>query len=101
MHINPAPAATETITYTYYWEPPEKTATTDEIICPNIRILALLALADIYVGEDEMELAIEVKNEAEMLIAETIARENAPAVNQTYAVGAVENAISSQGIGTY
>jgi len=101
MYINPAPAATETITYTFYWEPPEKTATTDEVICPNAKIIALLALAEIYQGEDETDLATESKNEAEMLIAECVARENTPAKNQQYAMGAVENLTSNRGFGTY
>lgn len=101
MHINPAPAATETITYSFYWEPPTVTATTDEVTCPNLRILALLALADIYAGEDERDLAVESKNEAEMLIAECVARENTPAKGQQYSMGAVENYTTTQGIGTY
>lgn len=101
MHINPAPAATETITYSYYWEPPTKTATTDEIICPDIKILALLALAEIYESEDERDLAKETKNEAEQLILECISKENSPAVNQLYTMDATENSTSVQGIGTY
>lgn len=101
MHINPAPAATDTITYSFYWEPPAKTATTDEIICPNVKIIALLALAEIYEGEDETDLAREKKNEAEQMIAEAIGVENAPAVNQIYTMEATENAVSSKGIGNY
>jgi hypothetical protein len=101
MHINPSPKATETITYTYFWEPPTLTATTDEITCPNIRIIALLALADIYSGSDERDLSIESKNEAEMLIAECVSRENTPAKNQQYAMGAVENVTINRGYGTY
>lgn len=101
MHINPAPAATDTITYSYYWEPPTKTATTDEIICPNIKILALMALAEIYEGEDETDLADRKKQEAEQMIGEMIGVENAPAVNQIYTMEATENAVSIQGIGTY
>lgn len=101
MHINPAPAATDTITYSFYWEPPAKTATTDEVICPNKKILALLALADIYAGEDEDDKAIDVKNEAEMLIGEMVGIENAPAVNQLYQMDSTENTVEAQGIGTY
>jgi len=101
MHINPAPAATETITYTFYWEPPTKTTTSDSVICPNPRILALLAAADIYQSEDEVDLAIDAKNEAELLIAEQIALENTPAINQHYAMSAMENSVVNRGIGTY
>jgi hypothetical protein len=101
MHINPAPAATETITYTYYWEPPEKTATTDEVICPDIGIIARLALGEIYEGEDEQDLADKVKNIAEQLINEYLGKENSPAVNQTYSMGAIENLTTTNGIGTY
>jgi hypothetical protein len=101
MYINPAPAATKTITYTYYWEPPTKTLTTDTIICPNPAIIADLALAIIYEGEDEREYMMEKKNEAEQLIAEVISKENSPAINQRYSMAAVENAVRDSGIGTY
>jgi hypothetical protein len=101
MFINPAPAATKTITYTYYWEPPTKTLTTDTIICPNPAIIADLALAIIYEGEDEREYMMEKKNEAEQLIAEVISKENSPAINQRYSMTAVENAVRDSGIGTY
>lgn len=101
MHINPAPAVTNTITYSYYWEPPEKTATTDEIICPDIQIIARLALGEVYEGEDEQELADKMKNIAEQMILEFIGKDNAPAINQTYSMGAIENVTSTNGIGNY
>ena len=100
MHINPAPATTDTVTYSYYWEPPTKTLTTDKVICPNVIILALLALGEIYKSEDERDLSLEVKNEAEQLISECVGKENSPAVNQTYSMGAVENATQPKGIGS-
>lgn len=101
MHINPAPAATDTITYTYYWEPPAKTLTTDEVICPDIQILARLALAQIYEGEDEQDMALNLKSEAEQLISEQMAKDNAPAVNQLYTMDSIENQTVPTGIGTY
>ena len=101
MHINPAPAATDTITYSFYWEPPEKTATTDEAICPDIEILARLALGQIYEGEDEQDLADKTKNIAEQMIADYIGKDNAPAVNQIYTMDAIENSTSTHGIGNY
>jgi hypothetical protein len=97
MHINPAPAATDTITYSFYWEPPTLTATTDYCVCPNPKIIALMASAEIHDGEDERDIAKEEKNEAEMLILEVYGQDNAPAVNQLYTVGAIENS----GIGNY
>jgi len=101
LHINPAPAATETITYSYYWEPPVKTATTDKILCPDVKIIALIALADLYDGEDETDLADRKRNEAEQMISEYIGKENAPAVNQLYGMGAIESATVTRGVGTY
>lgn len=101
MHINPAPAATDTIYYSYFWEPPTLTATTDYVVCPNPRVIALLALADIYAGEDERDMAKECKNEAEMLISEMLSVDNSPAQNQVYAMGAIENSITENGIGSY
>jgi len=96
MYINPAVKATETITYSYYWEPPTKTLTTDKVMCPNMRIIALLALAEIYESEDEAEMAVDKKNEAEQLISECVSKENSPAVNQIYTIG-----VEDSGIGTY
>ena len=98
VHINPAPAATDTITYTYYWEPPVVTATTDEIICPDIEIIARMALAQIYEGEDEQDMATNLKQEVEQLISEYISKDNAPAVNQLISM---PSAITSKGIGNY
>lgn len=100
-HINPAPTALETITYTYYWEPPVKTATSDEILCPDVNILARLALGDIYEGEDEQDLADKQKNIAEQLINEYVGKDNAPAVNQIYTMGSIENSLRPRGIGSY
>lgn len=98
VHINPAPTALETITYSYYWEPPTKTATSDEVICPDINIIARLALGEIYEGEDEQDLADKQKNIGEQLINEYVGKENAPAINQIYTVNPVEGNL---GIGTY
>jgi hypothetical protein len=98
IHINPAPAATDTITYSYYWEPPTKTLTTDEVICPDINILARMALAQIYEGEDEIDLANSMKQEAEQMILEYISKDNAPAVNQLITM---PSAITTKGIGNY
>lgn len=101
MHINPAPTSSETITYTYYWEPPTKTATTDEVICPDIQILARLALGEIYESEDEQDLADKQKNIAEQLISEVIGKENSPAINQLYTVNPIESGSGNMGIGNY
>lgn len=101
MYINPAPTASETITYTFYWEPPELTLTSEYVICPNVRIISLLALAEILDGEDEGDLAKEKRNEAEQFISEIIGLENSPAVNQIYGVNAVESGMSERGLGTY
>ena len=101
MHINPAPAATQTITYSYYWEPPEITLASEYVICPNTRIIAYLALAEIYDGEDEGDLADKRRIEAEQLIAEVIGQDNAPAVNQLITMYPIESATTSTGIGTY
>lgn len=100
MYINPAPAASVTITYSYFWEPPKRTLTTEVVVCPNMRIIALLALGDIYEGEDEGDLAVEKRQEAEQLIGEIKGMEEAPAVNQTYSFGLNQN-VQNRGIGSY
>jgi hypothetical protein len=97
MHINPAPAATDTITYSYYWEPSTLTATTDYCVCPNPKIIALMASAEIHESEDERDVAKEEKNEAEQLISELYGQDNSPAWNQLYGVGSIEGS----GIGNY
>jgi len=97
IHINPKPAATETITYTYFWEPPTLTATNEYCVCPNPKIIALMASAEIHESEDERDTAKDEKNEAEQLIAEVIGEENTPNQNQLYAMGS----LSKHGIGNY
>lgn len=101
MYINPAPATGQTIYYTYYWTPPTLSATSDSVICPNSRIIALLALADLLEGEEETNKARAYKEEAEQLISEALGVNNAPAVNQLYQMGAIENSSRDRGIGSY
>lgn len=100
VHINPTPETGKIITYSYYWEPPTRTATTDVIVCPNVDIIARLTLASIYEGEDEDKYQEQLML-AESLIDEYVALENSPAVNQLYTVSAIENASRPRGIGTY
>lgn len=97
MFINPAPEATDTITYSYYWHPPTLTATTDYVVCPNPKIIALMASAELHESEDERDIAKDEKNEAEQLIAELMGHDNMPAQNQLYSMGAIEG----KGIGNY
>lgn len=97
VHVNDTPAATDTIYYSFYWTPPKRTATTDAVVCPNLKIIAYLALGELYEGEDEVEKAADARNMAEQLIAELIGIDNAPAVNELKAVKTIEG----RGIGTY
>lgn len=53
IKINPTPAATETITYSYYWMPPTVTTTAGKVYCYDPLIIARLANAYIYEYEDE------------------------------------------------
>jgi hypothetical protein len=101
MHINPIPAVTDTITYSYYWTPPERTASTDAVSFVEPEALARLALSEIYESEEEDDKAIAQKSLAEQILEEATSVENAPSVNQTYSFGAIENSIKNQGIGMY
>lgn len=101
VHINPVPANGDTIYYTYFWEPPTRTATSDAVVCPNLKIIAKLALGYIYEGEDEDQKAILAKQDAEQMILELDGMEVMPAQNQIYTVGAIENSVQDQGFGTY
>jgi hypothetical protein len=97
VHVNATPSASETIYYSYYWVSPVLTSTTSTLVCSNPKIIAKLALGDIYEGEDETEKSIMAKNEAEQLINELVGMDNQPAVNQLVSMGGS----ISRGIGTY
>lgn len=101
MRISPTVANGDTITYTYYWQPPERTLTTDVVVCPDPNILALLALGDIYAGEDEEDLANLRKTDAEQIIEQYMGVEEAPAINQLISMGSITDSGRIRGIGTY
>lgn len=101
LHINPAPASTETITYSYFWKPPKRTSTSDTVIAVDLEALARLALSEIYEGEDEDDKAFDQKQIGEQIISQYIGEENSPAVSQLYTMGAIENKGKNRGIGTY
>lgn len=101
MKINPTPANGDVITYSYFWEPPKRTSTSDVVVCPKIRIIVLLTLAYIYDTEDEIQKSQLERQEAEQLLEELEGIEEAPAVNQLYAMGPIESATRSRGIGSY
>lgn len=101
VHINPAPASGSTVYYSYFYEPAAKTSASDNVYCPRPKILAKLALKDIYEGEDEDDKADTVAQEAEQLISEVMGIENSPAINQVYTMGSIENSTRSRGVGSY
>jgi hypothetical protein len=100
MKINPTPGNGDTITYSYFWEPPTRTSTSDTVVCYNMDILFRLALAYIYEGEDEDKYKEQLAL-AESLIDETTGMENSPAQGQLYVMGAIENISKNRGIGSY
>lgn len=71
MYISPAPESGVTIYYSYYFLPPERTATTDSVISPNPDMIARLALAYILEGEEEYDLADAYKAEVAQMLTET------------------------------
>lgn len=101
IHYTPAADVGKTITYTYYYSPPTRTATTDPVVSYNTQVLAHLALAEIYHGEDEIQKSQLSMQLAASLVNDALAVENTPAHGQTYAMGAIENSQFSRGIGTY
>lgn len=101
MYISPAPEATDTITYSHFWIPAKKTSATDTVHAPDMRILAYLALADIFSGEDEDDKSIDAKNMAEQLINEVMGASNSPNVNQLYSFSSITNAKGNRGLGSY
>ncbi len=101
MYINPIPGSAKVITYSYYFQHPPVTTTTDLVYCQDPGTIAVLALADIYHSEDELQKEIQQRNQAEQEIAQFEGDDNTPAQNQLYAMGAIENSITRSGIGNY
>lgn len=101
MHINPIPSAGSTVTYSYYFMPPKRTSVDETVIAPDVMMVARLALAEIYEGEDEIQKSLQQKQEAEQLFAELQGRELVPAIGQSLTMGSIENQRYSKGIGTY
>lgn len=101
IHINPAPSASDTITYSFYWQPAPKTSSSDTVYCPDINILAHLTAAEVYMGEDEQDLAQDELALAEQIISEMFGKSNSPNVNQLYSMSSSTNSITFRGIGTY
>lgn len=102
IYINPAPTALQTITYSYYYDPPVRTSTSDLIVCPNPVIIAYSVLSDIFASEYDDQKSQLYKQQEEQLIDEMIGRENSPAVGQRYTMDDIENSgTRNRGIGTY
>lgn len=97
VYINPAPTASDTIYYDYYYEPPKRTSTTDSVICPNMDIVVRLTLAYLYEGEDEEKYSEQLQL-AEQLISEYEGREESPNQNMTVTFGLPVN---QKGFGSY
>lgn len=101
VKINPVPDNGDAITGSWYFIPPTRTLTTELVLCENPDIIAHLALATLYHGEDELQKEQLELKAAEDLIGELIGRENSPAVGQTYSMKATENTGGNRGIGNY
>lgn len=101
VHINPEVATGTTIYYSYYWHPPDRTASTEYVYCTNPLIIVKRTMGDIYEGEEEPQQANLVRNEAEQLITQAMGVEDMPAKGQIYAMGAIENQTRSRGLGSY
>lgn len=101
VHINPVPATGDAITASWFYMPPVRTLSSEYVLVQDPFIPAYLALADIYHGEDELQLEQLARAEAENRITELIGIEEAPAVNQLYAVTPIESSTRSKGVGTY
>lgn len=101
VHINPAPEASDTITYSYFFLPPKRTETSDDVICVNMEALARFTLAEIFDTEDEFDKATDQRNMAEQIIADEMGWENTPHIGQAYSMESVENQIRGRGIGNY
>jgi hypothetical protein len=101
VKINPSPAVGVIITYTYYFVQPDFTTVSDTVICDDQSIIAHLALADIYGQEEEFEKQALEEQKAREEMKNLEGYEDAPADNQLYQMGSVENSRKDQGIGNY
>lgn len=91
--------ASDTIYYSYYWQPPTRTTTTDHVITEAPMAVVYLALAEIAEGEGED--SVEFLQKAENYINQLIETEESPAINQYYSIQAAENYPKNRGIGSY
>lgn len=96
VYISPAPSASDTIYYTYYWQAPAVTSTNSLVFTPDPDIIARRALAYIYEGEDEDKFQIQFQL-SEQMASEWDEKEDIPAINQQYSVAPPTN----RGLGTY
>ena len=101
VHINPVPNSGDAIYASWFYMPPTRTLSSEYVVVEDPFIVAYLALADIYHGEDELQLEQLARSEAETRIEELSGIDEAPAVNQIYTMPAIENSIRTRGIGTY
>ena len=101
IKVNPAPANGDTVYYSHFWVPAEKTSATESVYCFDPKILAYLAMADIYESEEEPEMALDSLQKAESILGTYESVEETPAINQIYQVGAIENSPRNRGLGTY
>lgn len=101
VKINPVPSNGDAITASWFYLPPVRTATTDYVVCEDPNIIAYLAAADIYQGEDEKQSKQLALKDAEDLIGSLMGIEEAPAVGQVYQVAPIESTTRPRGIGSY
>ena len=101
VHINPVVPVATPAYYSYYFDPPERTSSSDYVYCTNASIIVKLALADIYTSEEEDQKANLARNEAEQLIQGESAVEDMPARGQLYTWSANTNSVYPRGIGSY
>lgn len=99
--FNPVPTAGQTIYYTYFWQPADKTSADEYVYCDNPLLIGHLALADIYGQEEEFEKQQLEQRVAEQMIGEMEGDEEEPADNQTYQMSSIENMSRPRGYGSY
>lgn len=101
MYLSPAPTASETIYYSYFWMPPTRTQSSDAVVSFDFEALARLALADLYEAEDEDDKAFDQRTIAEQIINDALSQENTTPIGQNFSMGSSSNAGRNRGFGTY
>jgi len=101
MYLNPAPAVGDTITYSYYYTPPDRTAVGDIVVCPNMDAIVHGTMAYIYESEEETNKMKDSAALTEQVLMELEGLEVIPNIGQAKQMSSGVNPMGIRGLGSY